>query len=200
VAAFRRQTEFLGLPWPSGVDYGEYLRTLDRGDPRALAVLQDAASLFRGAGYEAFDGSAPKQPMQAALAAPYAHVTAPLRRLVDRWGLVICEAISRGSDVPEWVRDSLEELPRAMGASAGLAGRLESATIDRIEAALLAGRVGDEFDAVVLTQNTSHTRIQLTEPAVEASVDGIVGTPGEPVRVRLVASTIATGTLSFEPM
>ncbi|MGK3953593.1 RNB domain-containing ribonuclease [Microbacterium sp. I2] len=200
VAAFRRQTELLGLPWPSGVDYGEYLRTLDRGDPRALAVLQDAASLFRGAGYEAFDGSAPKQPMQAALAAPYAHVTAPLRRLVDRWGLVICESTSRGSDVPEWVRDSLEELPRAMGASAGLAGRLESATIDRIEAALLAGRVGDEFDAVVLAQNTSHTRIQLTEPAVEASVDGIVGTPGEPVRVRLVASTIATGTLSFEPI
>lgn len=200
VAAFRRQTELLGLPWPSGVDYGEYLRTLDRADPRALAVLQDAASLFRGAGYEAFDGAAPKQPMQAALAAPYAHVTAPLRRLVDRWGLVICEAISRGSDVPEWVRDSLGGLPRAMGASAGLAGRLESGTIDRIEAALLAGRIGDEFDAVVLAQNTSHTRIQLTEPAVEASVDGVVGTPGEPVRVRLVAGTIATGTLSFEPV
>ncbi|NLP83745.1 RNB domain-containing ribonuclease [Microbacterium sp. CFH 90308] len=200
VAAFRRQTELLGLPWASGVDYGEYLRTLDRADPRALAVLQDAASLFRGAGYEAFDGAEPKQMMQAALAAPYAHVTAPLRRLVDRWGLVICEAVSRGADVPEWVRASLGDLPRAMGASAGLAGRLESGTIDRIEAALLAGRIGHEFDAVVLAQNTSHTRVQLTEPAVEASVDGVFGTPGEPVRVRLVASTIPTGTLSFEPV
>jgi exoribonuclease R len=199
VAAFRRQTELLGLPWANGVDYGEYLRTLDRADPRALAVLQDAASLFRGAGYEAFEGTAPEQPMQAALAAPYAHVTAPLRRLVDRWGLVICESIARGADVPAWVRTSLGDLPRAMGSSGGVAGRLESGTIDRIEAALLAGRVGDEFDAVVLAQNTSHTRIQLTQPAVEASVDGVFGTLGEPVRVRLLASTIATGTLSFEP-
>ncbi|MCP2637355.1 RNB domain-containing ribonuclease [Microbacterium sp. HD4P20] len=200
VAAFRRQTELLGLPWAKSLEYGEYLRSLDRGDPRALAVLQDAASLFRGAGYEAFDGAAPEQRMQAALAAPYAHVTAPLRRLVDRWGLVICEAISRGADVPAWARASLGSLPRAMASSSGLAGRLESGTIDRIEAALLAGRIGDEFDAVVLAQSTAHTRIQLTDPAVEASVDGVFGAPGESVRVRLLASAIATGTVSFEPV
>ena len=199
LAAFRRQTELLGLPWRSDRDYGEYLRTLDRSDPRALAVLQDAASLFRGAGYGAFDAASPSQPLQAALAAPYAHVTAPLRRLVDRWGLVICEAFARGAQVPGWVRSSLCELPGIMSASGALAGRLESGAIDRIEAAVLAGRVGEDFDAVVLAQNPSHTRIQLTEPAVEASVDGVFGAPGEMTRVRLVSSTIATGSLVFEP-
>jgi exoribonuclease R len=200
IAAFRRQTGLLGLPWAEGVEYGEYLRGLDRRDPRALAVLQDAASLFRGAGYESFDGSAPEQSMQAALAAPYAHVTAPLRRLVDRWALVVCEALVRGGEVPAWVRSSLGELPRIMATSGALAGRLESRAVDRIEAAVLAGRVGEAFDAVVLAQNASFTRIQLTDPAVEASVDGVLGEPGEPVRVRLLSSSIATGTLSFEPV
>lgn len=200
VAAFRHQTELLGLPWREDIEYGEYLRTLDRSAPRALAVLEAAASLFRGAGYEAFVDDAPAQPMQAALAAPYAHVTAPLRRLVDRWGLLVCEALVAGHEVPGWVRSSLGELPGIMSASAGLAGRLNSGAIDRIEAAVLADRVGDDFEAVVLAQNTSNTRIQLADPAVEASVDGVFGTPGGEVRVRLVATSIRTGTLAFEPV
>ncbi|WP_194408973.1 RNB domain-containing ribonuclease [Microbacterium cremeum] len=200
VAAFRHQTQLLGLPWTEGVEYGEYLRTLDRDAPAALAVLEAAAALFRGAGYEAFDDEPPAQPLQAALGAPYAHVTAPLRRLVDRWGLLICAALTDGDDVPGWVRSSLDELPRAMATSSGLAGRLNSGAIDRIEAAVLADRVGQEFDAVVLAQNPSHTRIQLTDHAVEASVDGVFGEPGRDVRVRLLATSIRTGTLAFEPV
>jgi exoribonuclease R len=200
VAAFRSRTELLGLPWAEGIEYGEYLRGLDRAQPRALAVLQAAASLFRGAGYEAFDGAPPAQPVQAALAAPYAHVTAPLRRLVDRWGLVICEALSAGNPVPDWARASLPELPHIMNVTTSLSGRLDSAALDRVEAAVLSGRVGEEFDAVVLAQNHTRTRIQLAEPAVEASVDGIVGAPGDTLRVRLTSAVIASGVLSFAPV
>ncbi|WP_344773186.1 RNB domain-containing ribonuclease [Gryllotalpicola kribbensis] len=200
VAAFRAQTELLDLPWAEGTEYGEYLRTLDRTQPRALAVLQAAASLFRGAGYEAFDGAPPAQPVQAALAAPYAHVTAPLRRLVDRWGLVVCEALSAGNPVPDWARDSLGELPHIMASTSSVAGRLDASALDRVEAAVLSARIGDAFDAVVLTQNHTRTRIQLAEPAVDASVEGVVGEPGEVVRVRLAAAEIATGTLTFEPL
>ncbi|GAA4180893.1 RNB domain-containing ribonuclease [Gryllotalpicola koreensis] len=199
IAAFRARTELLGLPWVPGVEYGAYLRGLDRAQPHALAVLQAAASLFRGAGYEAFDGAPPAQPVQAALAAPYAHVTAPLRRLVDRWGLVICEALTAGNPVPEWVRASLPELPHIMNVTTSLSARLDSGAIDRVEAAVLSGRVGEEFDAVVLAQNHTKTRIQLAEPAVEASVDSIAGNPGDVVRVRLVSTSIATGALVFTP-
>ncbi len=198
-AAFRRQTELLGLPWAKGTEYGEYLRTLEREQPKALAVLQAAASLFRGAGYEVFDGAPPRQQVQAALAAPYAHVTAPLRRLVDRWGLVVCEALTAGREVPEWARASLAELPHIMNVTSALSGRLDAGALDRVEAAVLSGRVGEEFDAVVLAQNHVRTRILLAEPAVEASLDGLIGVPGETARVRLTAATIATGTLSFEP-
>ena len=59
----------------------------------------------------------PEQLEQAAVAYPYAHVTAPLRRLVDRFGVVGCEALSRGAEVPEWVREALPTLPEIMAAS-----------------------------------------------------------------------------------
>ena len=101
LARFRRQAAAVGVAWPEGLAYGEFLRTLDRTEPRHLALIHEATSLFRGAGYTPFDGTVPEQPLHAAVANPYAHVTAPLRRLVDRFGLVVCEALSAGREVPE---------------------------------------------------------------------------------------------------
>lgn len=198
-AGFRTQTEALGLPWPEGVGYGEYLRTLDHADPRAGAVLQAATGLFRGAGYVVMDGEAPADPLQSAIAAPYAHATAPLRRLVDRWVLVICEALSAGRPVPEWARASLGDLPSIMGASGRLAARLDGEAIARVEAALLAGHVGAEFDATVLGVRNGSILIQLREPAVVASAPRTDAVrPGERVRVRLLGADIATGRVEFE--
>jgi exoribonuclease R len=196
VDEFRHRARLLGLPWKSGVSYGDYLRRLDRTEPHALAVLQAATTLFRGAGYHAFDGSAPEQPMQAAIAAPYAHVTAPLRRLVDRFVLVICAAACSGRPVPDWARAALPELPKIMAASDQLAQRLDSGAMDRVEAALLDDRVGDVFEAVVLSRDDKKARIQLAEPAVTASL-AAPGEPGEQIRVRLEAVQIATGTTEF---
>ena len=88
---------------------------------------------------------------QAAIAAPYAHTTAPLRRLVDRFVLVICHALCAGEPVPQWARDALDELPKLMAASDQLAGRVDRAALDAVETALLSHRVGEEFDAVVIT-------------------------------------------------
>ncbi|MEO8263695.1 MAG: RNB domain-containing ribonuclease, partial [Pseudolysinimonas sp.] len=110
VAKFRRQARALGRPWPESERYGDYLRELDGADPKHLAILHAASSLFRGAGYTPFDGAPPENTTQAAVGAPYAHVTAPLRRLVDRFGLAICEAHSAGTPVPEWARAALPEL------------------------------------------------------------------------------------------
>ena len=58
-------------------------------------------SLLRGAGYAVFDGELPEdQPQHAALATTYAHVTAPLRRLVDRYAEEICVALCAGERRP----------------------------------------------------------------------------------------------------
>ena len=198
ITAFRTQTEALGRPWPESVTYGEYLRGLDRSDPACLAIMRAAGGLFRGAGYEAFDGNVPRDPVQSAIAAPYAHVTAPLRRLVDRWGLVVCESVSAGREVPGWARQSLTALPSLMGISSQRASQLESASVARVEAAVLADRVGERFDATVLELRDDRAFVQLADPAVTATcpADDRVR-PGERVAVVLESADIASGAVQF---
>ena len=198
IAAFRTQAQALGRPWPEAVSYGEYLRGLDRGDPACLAIMRAAGGLFRGAGYEAFDGNVPRDPVQSAIAAPYAHVTAPLRRLVDRWALVVCEAVSAGREVPGWARQSLAALPSLMGISSQRASRLESASVARVEAAVLADRVGERFDATVLELRDDRAVVQLADPPVTATCPANDRTrPGEPVGVVLESADISSGAVRF---
>ncbi|WP_430295692.1 RNB domain-containing ribonuclease [Sinomonas sp. B1-1] len=169
---FRRQTQALGRPWDEGQAYGEYLRSLDATDPRQLAILHAAAALFRGAAYTPFDGELPSERVQAAIGAPYAHTTAPLRRLVDRFVLVLCEAIANDGEVPDWVRAALPELPGLMASSDQLAARVDRAAIDIVEAALLTNRIGHEFDAVVVSGS---------KPAAEGGGNGGDGRPAQPL-------------------
>ncbi|WP_235436314.1 ribonuclease catalytic domain-containing protein [Arthrobacter sp. RIT-PI-e] len=147
---FRRQAEALEHPWPEDLSYGAFLRSLDVTDAPQLALMHAAASLFRGAGYTAFDGETPELVVQSAIAAPYAHTTAPLRRLVDRFVLVICASLCAGEEVPDWARTALPQLNSLMSASNQLASRLDSGAMDAVQAALLSNRVGEAFSAVVL--------------------------------------------------
>lgn len=204
----RRQARALGTPWPEDQPYGDYLRMLGGTDPKHLAILHAASALFRGAGYTPFDGQEPSAILQSAVGAPYAHVTAPLRRLVDRFGLVICEAHSTGAPVPDWVREALPELPKVMARTSNIANRLDRMTLDAVESAILAPRVGEEFDAVVLSaggmsgsaDSEGNRRdggtVQLIDPAVEGICDGHLE-PGTDVRVRLVQADIATAAVRF---
>jgi exoribonuclease R len=190
---FRHQTEALGRPWTTG-RYGDYLRELDREDPLTLPILEAAASLFRGAGYVVFDGTAPADAMQAAIGAPYAHATAPLRRLVDRWSLAICLAISQDQEVPAWARESLKELPSLMQESAQRASRLDSATVNCVEAALLTPFVGTTIDATVIAVHGDRATVQIADPAVTASAPVRAGmTPGTSIRVKVQRVDIAEG-------
>jgi exoribonuclease R len=154
---FRLQTEALGKPWDDGkISYGEYLRTLDATHPGQLAILHSAGMLFRGASYTAFDGSVPEDALQSAIGAAYAHTTAPLRRLIDRFVLVICEALSNGKPVPQWAREALPSLPEIMAGSDQVASRMERMALDTVEAALLVNHIGQEFDAIVISGSKSH--------------------------------------------
>ena len=104
LAALRRTARALGVAWPAEVTYPELVHSLDHRDPAAIALVQESTSLLRGAGYVAFDGTLPEVVRHSAVAAPYAHVTAPLRRLVDRFGLEVCVALCQDRDIPDWVR------------------------------------------------------------------------------------------------
>ncbi len=194
---FRRQAKALKVEWPQGLPYGDFLRTLDRDDPQHLALIHDATSLFRGASYTPFDGQPPEQTEQAAIAAAYAHVTAPLRRLVDRFGLAICAALSAGEPVPDWARQALEALPEQMALADRRARAVERACTDAVEAAVLAHRVGEGFEAsVVDITSKGQLVVQLRDPAVSALAEGEAEL-GQEVRVELVEADVAQHVVRF---
>jgi exoribonuclease R len=196
VEKFRLQTVALGRPWPAGQPYGEYLAGLDGSDPRQTAILHAATSLFRGAAYTAFDGPPPADPAQAAIAAPYAHVTAPIRRLVDRFGLLVCLALHEGCRPDDATLAALPALPSLMAAADALAGKVDRAVVDAAEAAALASRVGEVFEATVLTTRAGAGLIQLPDPAVTADCTGDL-TPGERIQARLDQADPATSSVQF---
>src|ERR671912_562195 len=178
-----------------GLGYGDFIRSLDRTNPRHLALIHEATSLFRGAGYTAFDGEVPAERQHAAVAAPYAHVTAPLRRLVDRFALVVCEAVCRGADVPDPIRSSLPLLPELMRDSDRRARAAERACADATEAAVLHGREGETFTAVVLDHTEKGMDVQLVELPVLSQVTGDRAPLGSAISVRLGSGHIRAGAL-----
>lgn len=197
IRRFRRQARALGVNWPPEAPYGELLRSLDRNNPKHLALIHEATALFRGAGYTPFDGAVPGLTRHAAVAAPYAHVTAPLRRLVDRFGLVVCESICRDAPVPEWVRHALPGLPEIMTASDHLASAVERACTDAVEAGALQHRVGETFRATVVDVTKNGGLVQISDPAILAPVDG-ASSAGAEAMVKLVEADVAKRSVRFQ--
>jgi exoribonuclease R len=197
VGSMHRTAAALGIPWPAGVPYAEIIRGLDPAKPTNAAMQRLAMTLFRGAGYVAFDGELPAQTGHAAVAAPYAHATAPLRRLADRYVSEICLAISSGAEVPDWARAALPELPHLMAAADQRAHQVDHAVVNLAEAVLLQDRVGEAFTGVVVEVEADRGEIQLRDPAVRARIDGHDLPLGQQVSVRLVTADVATRTLRF---
>jgi exoribonuclease R len=199
IQVLRRAAKALGIDWPVESSYAEVINALDAAEPRHAAFLEEATTLLRGAGYTAFDGGVPEQATHAAVAAEYAHATAPLRRLVDRYVSEVCLALSAGEDVPEWVRARLPGLPDAMAESSRRAGALERECVALMEAVVLRDAVGQVFDGVVVeTGEKGGGTVQLGEPAVRAAFDGDLPL-GEPVRVRLVEADVERRSVRFAP-
>jgi VacB/RNase II family 3'-5' exoribonuclease len=198
VDRLHRVAAALGIGWPSGVAAGDVLATLDRADPRSVALLEHAASLLRGASYAAFDGSLPNEIGHAGIGAPYAHVTAPLRRLVDRFATEICLAIAARQEIPQWARGALPTLPEIMQHADQLAHAADRAVVDMTEAWLLQDRVGEMFQAMVIDADESAGTVLLDDPPVRARCDGAHLPAGERIAVRLVSADVANRTVRFE--
>lgn len=190
----------LGIRWPAELDYPEFVRSLDPSRPVDAAMVNACTVLFRGAGYAAFDGSVPEDPEHAALASDYSHVTAPLRRLVDRYAGEVCLALCAGTPVPAWVREALPRLPEEMARADQAAHRYERAVVDWVEACVLRPRVGEVFTGTVVEVEPEKHRgtVVVQQPAVEARVEGDGLPLGHEVRVRLASADPETGKVTFE--
>lgn len=196
--ALRRAARALHIGWPDGIPAGDVLNSVDRSDPRHMAFVEHAVSLLRGAAYVTFDGEAPEQPLHSGIGAPYTHVTAPLRRLVDRYTSEICLSAHAGVPVPDWVRSALPSLPEEMKRADHKAHQVDRAVVDATEAWLLRERVGQLFDAVVIDADGDAGTVVLDDPAVRARCSGQDLPVGKRVRVRLTTADVRGRQVRFE--
>lgn len=194
----RRAARALGIGWPEGRSVAELIARLDPAQPESMAFYTDTTRLLRGAGYTAFDGELPDTVTHAGIGAPYTHVTAPIRRLADRFAAEVCLAVSAGEPVPDWARAALPGLPGLMSASDVLAARVEKACLDQVEAWTLAERVGEVFEAVVLRAEENRAEIMLADPPVMAKCAGENLPEGRRIAVRLTAVDVDKRKVSFE--
>jgi exoribonuclease R len=136
-------------------------------------------------------------PWHAAVAAPYAHATAPLRRLADRYVVTAALALANGRTVPPSVTEAFAALPKVMARADAIGGRIDRAVVDLAEAALLQGREGETFAALVTDIDERGARIQLRDlPIVtRLAVDGLL--PGAALRAKLIETDQRARTARF---
>ncbi|MDO5066201.1 MAG: RNB domain-containing ribonuclease [Propionibacteriaceae bacterium] len=200
ISRLRWTARTLRVPWPKEMSYPEFVRQLDPTSPRQLAVLVRCTSLFRGAGYVSFGEGLPEGDLgHAALATEYTHVTAPLRRLVDRFTSEISVCLSMGEEIPDWVQEALPELPENMAVSGRRARAWERGVVDLAEALVLHSRVGEVFDAVLtdVSPRTGQGTFQIADPAVEARLPAEGRKPGTTLKVRVDEVDLAEGMVRF---
>jgi exoribonuclease R len=99
-------------------------------------------------------------------------VTAPLRRLGDRFTLELCLAAADDRPPPSWVIEALTALPEVLVDGSRRQGALDRACVDFTEAMVLRGRVGERFPIMVTEVEKDGARVQFREPAVLAKARG----------------------------
>ena len=201
VQRLHRTAKALDIDWPDELPYPDFIRSLDPTRPHHAAMVVACTRLLRGSGYVGFDGEVPADPQHSALASEYAHVTAPLRRLGDRYAGEICLALCAGTEVPAWVLEQLQQLPDVLQDSGRRAHQYEAAILDLVEAGVLKDRMGETFEGVVVDvddRDDKRGTVTIQEPAVEGRV--VAGSPlplGTDVRVRLTTADLSTRKVEF---
>jgi exoribonuclease R len=192
----RHSAQAFGLEWHKDDSLSMFVRSLPRSDPRTSAFLLTVRRASGGASYAPYHEGV--RPWHSAVAATYAHATAPLRRLQDRYVIGAVLAIANGEQPPGDIEAAFERLPAAMEVGEQRANRADRAALDLAEAVVLEGCEGQLFDAVVIDEDDRGVVIQIADPAVVARVDAHHVDPGDQVRVRLVAAEPEHRTVRFE--
>jgi exoribonuclease R len=166
----RFAAQALRVNWPIGMRYDEFVRSLDPHDPIHSVMLQQAARVNGGAQYLMFDGKLPKRSSHAAIASTYAHVTAPLRRLADRYVLDLLVELSNGNQPSQELLDALYALPELMSESESRSHKLETAIVDFAEARLMQDHLGEKFSAIVIGLREDSVIVQIAEPPIRTKL------------------------------
>jgi exoribonuclease R len=196
VARLRLTAQAFGIDWSAKQSLAEIRRGLDPHDPKQAAFMLAIRRAGERASYAPYrDGVIP---WHAAMAATYAHATAPLRRLADRYVVQAALAIMNGRAVPEAVSAAFPRLPKIMAHADALGGQIERAAIDLAEAVMLTGQEGKVFDAIVTDRDERGTRIQLKDFPIMTRIGPSQSAPGDALRLKLIRADTITRTIAFE--
>lgn len=171
-AEFRSEAHNLGFQVEGEI--GAFLASVDADTPRGAAVMREAQKLLRSSGYVDLSQGEPE--VHAGIGGYYSHVTAPLRRLIDRYATEVCLAISGGYEIPSWVTDDAEVVLQTMSRTSQLANTVDKAALNLTEATVLKPWVGHNFEGVVLQHRPQRARIFVTQPPLLAPS---IGGPAE---------------------
>ncbi|RAZ89834.1 RNB domain-containing ribonuclease [Mesorhizobium hawassense] len=197
VQRLRNAAQALGLSWPASTGLRDYQRTLDPSDPKQAALMLEIRRAGNGASYQPYvEGVVP---WHEAMAATYAHATAPLRRLADRYVVRCTLAIANGQPVPQAVTDAFANLPKVMGRSDARASQINHAAIDLAEAVMLKGHEGEAFKAVVTDIVDHGVRVQLADMPIVANVKASGLRQGDALDLKLVSADPDQRSIVFEP-
>ncbi|MDY5785218.1 RNB domain-containing ribonuclease [Corynebacterium sp.] len=188
--------EVRNLGFNPGEHIGEFLAILDADTPRGMAAMREAQKLLRGAGYVNLEEKAPE--VHAGIGGYYSHVTAPLRRLIDRYATEICLAISAGTPIPDWVSEDANRVVKTMSRTTQLANGVDKACLNLTEATILRPWLGHNFDAVVLKleEESGQARIFVVDPPVLAPCHGLPE-EGKETSVSLIRADVVERDVAF---
>ena len=185
-----------GLAWPKEETLGQFQKGLRADDPRQAAFMLAVRRAGAGAAYAPYQPGV--VPWHVAMAATYAHATAPLRRLADRYVVRAALAIANGLPVPDGVSQAFAKLPPVMARADTLSGQIERAVVDLAEAVMLKGCEGRVYPAIVTDVDERGARMQLKEQPVVARVEAHKVQPGDAISVRLLTTDPERRQIQFE--
>ena len=192
----RHTAKAFGLTWPGQQSLADYERSLVASDPHQAAFMLAIRRAGQGASYMPFTEGV--VPWHSAMAATYAHATAPLRRLADRYVVRCALAIANGQPVPAAVTDAFHKLPKVMAKADARGNQIDRAVIDLAETVMLDGREGESFAAVVTDVDDRGVRMQLCDVPVVTRISAHQVKTGDDLRVKLVDADPATRKLEFQ--
>ena len=198
LGAIRRAARALGVRWPDSMTLRQLAPTLDLTNPVHADILLSARRAGGRASYATYDPLT--RPWHSALGATYAHGTAPMRRLADRYVLDLVGDLVAGRKASTDAIARLDRLPATMERADSVAAKVDRAVIDLVEAVSMVDRVGETFDAEVVDTDHNGATVQVLDPAVRARVAKAGSVVGQRIRVVLVEADPTKRLIRLRPL
>lgn len=196
VRRLRHSAKALGLNWPKHQSLKDFERGLDCHNRRDAAFQAQVRRSGPKAGYAPFRPGI--TPWHSAMAATYAHATAPLRRLADRYVIEATVQIANGRSVSAEIATAFQQLPAVMAKAEAKSDQIDREVLNLAEAVLLEGQEGTRFSAVVTDIDERGARVQLSDPPAIARVEPEGSLPGDSITVELISVDVLHRQVRFK--